>query len=181
MGVALSSRILRLSFNEGSIHGDVPDILAGMRTLFASLLFIAVLAANVSAQAPAPTPTPNSAPPKMELLDLKGGHHTLDEHKGKVVVLNFWATYCVPCASEMPMLSRMQRRYKDKIIVLAVSVDDATLFIDAEGKVAGKVEGALKRPDLEKRLAEMAGAPVAAKTANKNVSHRSSEPKSSEK
>ncbi len=221
MGVAPSSRILRLSFNEGSIHGDVPDILAGMRTLFASLLFIAVLAANVSAQAPAPTPTPNSAPPKMELLDLKGGHHTLDEHKGKVVVLNFWATYCVPCASEMPMLSRMQRRYKDKIIVLAVSVDDeldraklqpflhkheaddltllvgptvvdlsdwklgdalpTTLFIDAEGKVAGKVEGALKRPDLEKRLAEMAGAPVAAKTANKNVSHRSSEPKSSEK
>ena len=60
----------------------------------------------------------------MDLLDLKGGHHTLDEYKGKAVMVNFWATYCVPCTTEMPMLGQMQKRYKDKVIVLAVSVDD---------------------------------------------------------
>ncbi len=95
-----------------------------MRPLFANLFSILVFVTAIFAQNPASTPTPASAPPKMDLLDLKGGHHTLDEYKGKVVVLNFWATYCVPCTTEMPMLGQMQKRYKDKVIVLAVSVDD---------------------------------------------------------
>jgi thiol-disulfide isomerase/thioredoxin len=182
-----------------------------MRTLFASLA-LSLLAALCGAQTPLPTATQSpDSPPKMDLVDLKGGHHTLDEYKGKVVVLNFWATYCVPCATEMPMLGQMQKHYKDKIIVLAVSVDDeldraklqpflhkhraddltllvgpsvldlsdwkvgdalpATLFIDAEGKIAGKVAGALKRPDLEKRLFEMTGMP-AEKPANKVAAKR---------
>jgi thiol-disulfide isomerase/thioredoxin len=191
-----------------------------MRTLLASMFFIAILSANVFAQFPASTPTPDSAPasssapPKMDLLDLKGGHHTLDEYKGKAVIVNFWATYCVPCATEMPMLSQMQKRYKNKLVILAVSVDDeldraklqpflhkhqaddltllvgptitdlsdwkmgdalpTTLFIDHDGKLAGKVAGALKRPDLEKRLAEMTGAP-AEKPAKKAAAKRSSE------
>lgn len=149
-----------------------------------------------AAQTPA---TGSDQPPKLNLQDLKGAHHTLDEYKGKVVVLNFWATYCVPCATEMPMLSQMQKHYKEKIVILAVSVDDeldraklqpflekhqagdltlfvgptvldlsdlkigdslpTTLFIDADGKVAGKVSGALKRPDVEKRLSDMTGIP----------------------
>jgi thiol-disulfide isomerase/thioredoxin len=177
-----------------------------MRTLFANFVVMVVFAAIAFAQAPASTPTATSAPPKMDLLDLKGGHHTLDEYKGKVVVLNFWATYCVPCTTEMPMLNQMQKRYTGKIIVLAVSVDDeldraklqpflhkhnaddltllvgpsvldlsdwklgnalpTTLFIDSKGEVAGKVEGALKRPDLEKRLSEMTGTPMAANSGN---------------
>jgi thiol-disulfide isomerase/thioredoxin len=171
-----------------------------------------------SAQTPA-TNTASDAPPKMDLIDLKGAHHILDEYKGKVVVLNFWATYCVPCATEMPMLSQMQKRYKDKIAVLAVSVDDEldraklqpfldkhqagdltllvgptvldlsdwklgdalpmTLFIDKEGKLAGTVKGALKRPALEKRLAEMTGTPIAANTASKT--HKTAKRKTVEK
>lgn len=62
--------------------------------------------------------------PQLDLQDLSGGHHKLEEYKGKIVVLNFWATWCVPCASEMPLLNEMQKRYKDKIIVLAASIDD---------------------------------------------------------
>ncbi len=45
--------------------------------------------------------------------------------RGKVVVLNFWATWCPPCVEEMPSLVRMQRELKDRgVTVLAVSLDD---------------------------------------------------------
>ena len=51
---------------------------------------------------------------------------TLSELQGKVVVLNFWATWCPPCIEEMPSLVEMQRRMKDKgITVLAVSLDES--------------------------------------------------------
>jgi len=49
----------------------------------------------------------------------------LKDLRGKVVVLNFWATWCPPCVEEMPSLVRMQKELKDKgVTVLAVSVDD---------------------------------------------------------
>jgi len=49
---------------------------------------------------------------------------TLSNLRGKVVVLNFWATWCPPCVEEMPSLVQMQSRLKDKgVVVLAVSVD----------------------------------------------------------
>lgn len=49
---------------------------------------------------------------------------TLSELRGKVVILNFWATWCPPCVEEMPSLVRLQQRLKDKgVEVLAVSVD----------------------------------------------------------
>ncbi|MGZ4821738.1 MAG: peroxiredoxin family protein, partial [Terriglobales bacterium] len=48
----------------------------------------------------------------------------LHDFRGKVVVLNFWATWCPPCVEEMPSLVQMQSRLKDKgVTVLAVSVD----------------------------------------------------------
>jgi len=49
---------------------------------------------------------------------------SLSQLKGKVVVLNFWATWCPPCIEEMPSLMRMQQRMQAKgVTVLAVSVD----------------------------------------------------------
>lgn len=49
---------------------------------------------------------------------------SLDEFRGKVVVLNFWATWCPPCIEEMPSLVQMQQRMKSKgVEVVAVSVD----------------------------------------------------------
>jgi cytochrome c biogenesis protein CcmG/thiol:disulfide interchange protein DsbE len=48
----------------------------------------------------------------------------LNQFRGKVVVLNFWATWCAPCIEEMPSLVQMQERLKDRgVTVLAVSVD----------------------------------------------------------
>jgi thiol-disulfide isomerase/thioredoxin len=49
--------------------------------------------------------------PALEFKDLSGGAHRLSDYKGKVVLLNFWATWCPPCRAEMPDLVRMQREY----------------------------------------------------------------------
>jgi cytochrome c biogenesis protein CcmG, thiol:disulfide interchange protein DsbE len=49
---------------------------------------------------------------------------TLSEHRGKIVVLNFWATWCPPCVEETPSLVQMQQRMKNKgVEVLAISLD----------------------------------------------------------
>jgi peroxiredoxin len=53
---------------------------------------------------------------------------SLHDYRGKVVVLNFWATWCPPCVEEMPSLVQLQNRLKDQVTVLAVSVD-----MDADG------------------------------------------------
>jgi cytochrome c biogenesis protein CcmG/thiol:disulfide interchange protein DsbE len=49
---------------------------------------------------------------------------SLSDFKGQVVVLNFWGSWCAPCIAETPALVQMQRRMKDKgVVVLAVSID----------------------------------------------------------
>jgi cytochrome c biogenesis protein CcmG, thiol:disulfide interchange protein DsbE len=49
---------------------------------------------------------------------------TLSQLRGQIVVLNFWATWCPPCVEETPSLLEMQRRMKDKgVVVLAISLD----------------------------------------------------------
>jgi cytochrome c biogenesis protein CcmG, thiol:disulfide interchange protein DsbE len=64
------------------------------------------------------------AAPNLDLRDLKGAPHKLEEYRGKPVVLNFWATWCVPCAAEMPLLNEMQKRYQDKVLFVAASIDE---------------------------------------------------------
>lgn len=60
----------------------------------------------------------------MTFRDAGGAIHTLDDYKGKVVVLNFWATWCAPCARELPTLKRLQdQRGGDNFTVLAASAD----------------------------------------------------------
>ena len=57
--------------------------------------------------------------------DIHGNTQNLDNFKGTIVVLNFWATWCVPCQHEMPLLAEIQKKYEDKgVNVLGASVDD---------------------------------------------------------
>jgi thiol-disulfide isomerase/thioredoxin len=59
------------------------------------------------------------------LKDMNGRDVKLAELKGKVVLLNFWATWCGPCRLEIPWFVELQRQYKDKgLSVIGVSVDD---------------------------------------------------------
>jgi thiol-disulfide isomerase/thioredoxin len=51
----------------------------------------------------------------------------LEQYRGKIVVLNFWATWCPPCREEMPELSQLQTAYKNKnVVVLGVAIDEMT-------------------------------------------------------
>ena len=60
------------------------------------------------------------------LTNLDGKTHSLAEYRGKIVVLNFWATWCLPCREEMPRLSKLAAKYDEKeVAFLAASIDDA--------------------------------------------------------
>jgi thiol-disulfide isomerase/thioredoxin len=64
------------------------------------------------------------AQPDIMFLDANGERTTLEAFRGKVLVLNLWATWCVPCIKEMPSLDRLEAaRGSDKFQVVAVSFD----------------------------------------------------------
>ncbi|RMG02893.1 MAG: TlpA family protein disulfide reductase [Nitrospirae bacterium] len=62
--------------------------------------------------------------PSFRLNDLNGNEVTLSAFQGKVVLINFWATWCGPCKREMPGLEEVFKRYKNQgFTVIAVSID----------------------------------------------------------
>jgi thiol-disulfide isomerase/thioredoxin len=65
-----------------------------------------------------------AAPLHYTLKDMNGIDVKLESFKGKVILLNFWATWCGPCRVEIPYLIELQRQYADDLVVLGVSVDD---------------------------------------------------------
>ena len=94
------------------------------RTLCALLLVSAALSAPAGA-APALTPASGAAAPAFSLRDLDGRVHNLADYRGKVVLINFWATWCEPCRQEMPSIQRLRDRLGAKgLTVLAVNVDE---------------------------------------------------------
>ena len=66
----------------------------------------------------------NSKAPDFTLKDINGKNITLSSFRGKVVLLNFWATWCPPCRAEMPALNRLYRETKQRgLEIIAVSTD----------------------------------------------------------
>jgi cytochrome c biogenesis protein CcmG, thiol:disulfide interchange protein DsbE len=62
--------------------------------------------------------------PEFKVKDLDGNDLSLASSRGKVVLLNFWATWCGPCRAEIPSLIALQQRYKDQIQIIGLDVDD---------------------------------------------------------
>jgi thiol-disulfide isomerase/thioredoxin len=63
--------------------------------------------------------------PDFRLHDMKGISRKLSDFRGKVVLLNFWATWCAPCKSEIPVLNRLHRDYRARgFSVIAVAMDE---------------------------------------------------------
>ena len=72
------------------------------------------------------TKVPHLAPPvDFNLLDINGNKIVLSGLKGKIVFLNFWATWCSPCREEMPSMQKLYARFKDKdFAMVAVSLNE---------------------------------------------------------
>ena len=68
-----------------------------------------------------------SKAPDFELYDLDGDAHKLSDYRGKPVLLNFWATWCGPCRSEMPHLEEVYSEWKDEgLTFFAVNVGESS-------------------------------------------------------
>lgn len=63
--------------------------------------------------------------PDFTLNDLSGDAVSLEDYRGKVVLVDFWATWCPPCLRSIPELVRLQEHYADKgVVILGISLDD---------------------------------------------------------
>src|SRR5262245_9701290 len=68
--------------------------------------------------------------------DISGKDVRLSQYKGKVVLVNFWATWCKPCRVEIPTLSALYRDYKDQgFVVLGISVDSEVAAVKPFARV----------------------------------------------
>ena len=89
----------------------------------ARALFAVALAAGTTL-ATAATAVGSTAP-DFTLRSLSGPNMRLQEQRGQVVLVNFWATWCGPCRKEMPHLNRIADKYKSSgLVMLGVNVDD---------------------------------------------------------
>lgn len=97
----------------------------GFVFLFAALVLPTFLAAPGFAQRGTIRFVRNPDPaPEFKLNTLEGKPLSLADYKGKVILLNFWASWCGPCRAEIPDLVELQNKYKDQLQILGLVVDD---------------------------------------------------------
>jgi thiol-disulfide isomerase/thioredoxin len=62
--------------------------------------------------------------PEFELQDLGGAKVSLSQFRGKVVILDFWATWCQPCRQSMPEMEKLQEKYSSRLTLLAINLEE---------------------------------------------------------
>ncbi len=94
-----------------------------MKTIYVTFIIICSLTIISFKQKTADKAT-NLAPP-FTAVTLDKDTLNLESLKGTIVVINFWATWCVPCVAEIPALNNLASKYKDKAVFIAVTEDDS--------------------------------------------------------
>jgi len=103
----------------GCRSAAIPVLVLRFSLLFAS--FVLVLGCNSLKDT---SLAPGSYAPHLELNTLDGEAVTLEKFRGKIVVLNFLASWCKPCEDEMPSLLQLQSKLGDRVQVVAIGVED---------------------------------------------------------
>ena len=100
------------------------------RALFVLAALLAALAPSAHAADEVCDVSRRKANLDFTVRDISGKDVRLSQYKGQVVLLNFWATWCVPCKREIPELAALYRDYKERgFVVLGVSVDSEVRLI----------------------------------------------------
>jgi len=91
-----------------------------MKMRFYVIGAVLVVASNAAALAPGDTP------PAIDMPDQAGKMVDLRELKGKVVLIDFWASWCGPCKQEMPVLEELHKKYaKDGLVIVGINIDNS--------------------------------------------------------
>ena len=83
---------------------------------------------------------PATEPPQFRLQDLAGNTHSLDEFKGKVILVNFWASWCIPCTEEIPTIKNLANVINDETFVI-IGINNA--------EALRRVQATVKRLDMD--------------------------------
>jgi thiol-disulfide isomerase/thioredoxin len=119
-------------FQRSMSHPHARLIRFGLPALLIGMLAAAALLQRLDGRsAPLSTfmPTLRSAAPELRFFESGGAARQLSDYRGKVVLVNFWATWCGPCRHEMPMLSSAQTEFRDDgLVVIYLSLEDPAVL-----------------------------------------------------
>ena len=105
-----------------------PNFLPGRRYILSGVLAALSVPARAAGEMSKFVAAKTAKPlPDLEFQDADDKPLRFADYRGKALLINFWATWCVPCVKEMPSLDRLQAMFpKDKFVVLALSIDGAS-------------------------------------------------------
>ena len=96
-----------------------------------------------------------------DITDTQGHRHRLADYKGRYVVLNFWATWCVPCIQEIPEIAKFRREHGDVVVIgVALDAEDAAKVKQFAAKVGHDYPLVLADDRVEKQLGAMRALPT---------------------
>ena len=131
-------------------------------TLFSTLRVLLGIALATGASLAVPAVAPAAPAPDFTLRTMGGPNLRLQEQRGQVVLVNFWATWCGPCRQEIPHLNKLYDKYRASgFVLLGVNIDeDAKLASDLATKLGVKFPVLLDTDKKVSRLYDMSAMPA---------------------
>lgn len=87
--------------------------------------------ANSLISKPDKPPKVGDQAPNFTLSGLTQDEYSLEDFRGKTVLINFWGTFCPPCVNEMPLLQSVYEKYHDDMVILGVNLNEARLTVES--------------------------------------------------